>query len=121
MPDNFSKKRLRAYADDGALYTQTCKYKYSKTSEILVELMPPPSELPKSAKDSISQTNSATDVLRDEISLPKTDMDYIKQFRQTKQNTSWKTCFEAGKEEGFFSSYANSQSLKTAYFKHLNK
>lgn len=121
IPDTFSKKRLHAYTDDGVLYTQICNHKYSRTSEVLVESMPSPPELPESAKDSWSQVSFNTDMLRDEISLPKTDMNYVKQFIQAKDNTSWKMRFEAGREEGFFSSYANSQSVKTAYFKHLNK
>ncbi|KAG1445427.1 hypothetical protein G6F46_012195 [Rhizopus delemar] len=59
-PDTFSKKHLRAYADDDALYTQTCRYKYSRTSEVLVESMPPP-ELPESAKDSLSLASFNTE------------------------------------------------------------
>ncbi|PHZ13295.1 uncharacterized protein RHIMIDRAFT_306276 [Rhizopus microsporus ATCC 52813] len=45
MPDTLLKKRLRAYADDGVLYTDTCKCMYSGLSNTAVKPMPPPPEL----------------------------------------------------------------------------
>ncbi|RCH88251.1 hypothetical protein CU098_009168 [Rhizopus stolonifer] len=122
MPDTLLKKRLRAYADDGALYTQTCKYKYTtKRNKEFVESMPPPPELSDLAKSMMNESSSSIDILREEISIPKTDMEYVKQFKQNESRMDWKTCYEAGKSEGFFSSYSSSSSLKTAFYKTLSK
>ncbi|KAI8078309.1 hypothetical protein BDF21DRAFT_341187 [Thamnidium elegans] len=121
MPDTLLKKRLRAYADDGALYTQTCKYKYTKRNKGFVDSMPPPPELSDLAKSMMNESSSSIDILREEISVPKTDVEYIKQFKQNKSRMDWKTCYEAGKSEGFFSSYSSSSSLKTAFYKTLSK
>lgn len=121
MPDTLSKKRLRAYADDGALYTQTCKYKYTKRNEEFVESMPPPPELSDLAKSIMNESSSSIDILREEISVPKTDIEYVKQFKQNESRMDWKTCYEAGKSEGFFNSYSSSSSLKTAFYKKSSK
>jgi hypothetical protein len=121
MPDTLFKKRLRAYADVGALYTQTCKYKYAKINEEFVESMPPPPKLSDLAKSMMNESSSFTNIFREEISLPKTDMEYIKQFKQDESRMDWKTCYEVGKSEGFFSSYFSSLSLKTAFYKKLKK
>lgn len=87
------KKRLRAYADDGALYTQTCKYKYAKRNEEFVESMPSPLELSDLAQSMMNESSSFTDIFREEISLPKTDMEYVKQFNQDESRMDWKTCY----------------------------
>ncbi|KAI9258622.1 hypothetical protein EDC94DRAFT_521559 [Helicostylum pulchrum] len=121
MPDTLFKKRLRAYADDGALYTQTCKYKYTKRNKEFIESMPPPPELSDLAKSMMNESSSFIDIFREEISVPKTDVEYIKQFKQNESRMDWKTCYEAGKSEGFFSSYSSSPSLKTAFYKKLSK
>lgn len=49
MADTLLKKRLRAYADDGAVYTDTCKRMYSGLPNAAVESMPLPPELPQAA------------------------------------------------------------------------
>lgn len=121
MPDTLLKKRLRAYADDGALYTQTCKYKYTKRNKESVKSMPPPPELSDLAKSMTNESSSSIDILREEVSIPKTDVEYVKQFKQNKSRMDWKTCYEAGKSESFFSSYSSSSSLKTAFYKILSK
>lgn len=121
MPDTLLKKRLRTYADDGALYTQTCKYKYTKRDKEFVELMPPPPELSDSAKSMMNESSSSIDILREEIGVPKTDMEYVKQFKQNESKMDWKTCYDAGKSEGFFNPYSSSSSLKTAFYKKLSK
>ncbi|KAG1167559.1 hypothetical protein G6F46_000904 [Rhizopus delemar] len=84
MPDTLLKKRLRAYADDGALYTQTCKYKYTKRNKESVKSMPPPPELSDLAKSMTNESSSSIDILREEVSIPKTDVEYVKQFKQNK-------------------------------------
>jgi hypothetical protein len=56
-------------------------------------------------------------VLRSEVSVPTADMEYVQQYRQSMKEMDWKMCFEAGKLEGFFSSYSSSASLKTAFYK----
>jgi hypothetical protein len=118
MPDTLLKKRLRAYADDGALYTHTCKRMYSGRCDALVEPMPPPPELPESATQLLNQIASpTTDILRAEVGMPTTDMEYVQQYRQNTEVMDWKLCFETGKKEGFFGSYSNSASLKTAFYK----
>ncbi|RCI06964.1 hypothetical protein CU098_009266 [Rhizopus stolonifer] len=76
------KKRIRAYADDGALYKNTCKCLYSGRRDSIVEPMPQPLELSESATQLLNQTNvPTTDILRDEVSLPT-------QTRSTSSNTS---------------------------------
>ncbi|CEP09569.1 hypothetical protein [Parasitella parasitica] len=67
-------ERLRAYADDGALHTQTCKDKYTKRNEF-VQSMPPPPELSDLAKSMMNESSSSIDILREEHSVPKTDVE----------------------------------------------
>ncbi|KAI9364662.1 hypothetical protein BD770DRAFT_378707 [Pilaira anomala] len=105
MPDNLIKKRLRAYTGDGMLYTETCKRMYIRESDSLVEPMPPPPELSELAKSLVNQTSSNIDILRAEADLPKTDMEYVQQFKEIEEKMDWKKCFEEGKEAGFFNSY----------------
>lgn len=121
MPDTLLKKRLRAYTSDGLLYTETCKRMYIGESDSLVEPMPPPPELSELAKSLVNQSSSNIDILRAEADLPKTDMEYVQQFKESEEKMDWKKCFEGGKKEGFFSSYSNYSSLKTAYYKKSNK
>ncbi|KAI8091116.1 uncharacterized protein B0P05DRAFT_584234 [Gilbertella persicaria] len=117
------KKRLRAYADDGSLYTQICKYKCTKRNKEFVKSMPPPLELSDLAKSMMNESSFSIGILREEISVPKTDVEYVKQFKQNESRMDWKTCYEAGKSEGFSlvlipaASYSSSSSLKTAFYK----
>ncbi|KAI9476053.1 MAG: hypothetical protein EXX96DRAFT_609915 [Benjaminiella poitrasii] len=117
MPDTLLKKRLRAYASDGLLYTETCKRMCIRESDSLVESMPLPPELSELAKSLINESSSSIDILRAEADLPKTDMEYVQQFKESEEKMDWKKCFEGGKKEGFFSSYSSFASLKTAYYK----
>ncbi|CEG81463.1 hypothetical protein RMATCC62417_15667 [Rhizopus microsporus] len=118
MPDTLLKKRLRAYDDDGTLYTDTCKRMYSGLSNAAVEPMPPPPELSQAAIQLLKQaTSPVIDALRPEVAPPTADMKYVQQHKQSMKEMDWKMCFEAGKQEGFFSSYSSSASLKTAFYK----
>ncbi|KAI9020017.1 hypothetical protein CLU79DRAFT_704465, partial [Phycomyces nitens] len=120
MPDSLLKKRALAYADDGVLYTETCKRKYFKKSSPCVSPMPAPLELPEAT---IKQMNvNATgcenkDDILPESSIPKNDMDYALQFKKSVETMNWKECFETGKKDGYFSNYATPASLKRAFFK----
>ncbi|KAI8389468.1 hypothetical protein BD560DRAFT_481002 [Blakeslea trispora] len=105
MPNTLLKKRLRAYTSDGLLYTETCKRMYIRESD---------SHL---AKNLVNESGSNIDILSAEADLPKTDMEYIEQFKESEERMNWKKCFEEGKTEGFFSLYSNFSSLKTAYYK----
>lgn len=64
--------------------------------------MPPPPELSYLAKSMMNESSSFIDILGEEISVPKTYLEYVKQFKQNKSRMDWKTCYEAGKSEGFF-------------------
>ncbi|KAI8878536.1 hypothetical protein K501DRAFT_297583 [Backusella circina FSU 941] len=78
--------------NDGLLYTETCKHS-------LVEPMPPPPELSELAKSLMNQSSSNIDILRAEADLPKTDMEYVQQFKESEEKLDWKKCFEGGKKE----------------------
>ncbi|KAI9476051.1 MAG: hypothetical protein EXX96DRAFT_620525 [Benjaminiella poitrasii] len=99
MPDTLLKKRLRAYASDGLLYTETCKRMCIRESDSLVESMPLPPELSELAKSLINESSSSIDILRAEADLPKTDMEYVQQFKESEEKMDWKKCFEGGKKE----------------------
>ncbi|CAO0800383.1 unnamed protein product [Mucor circinelloides] len=85
MPDTLLKKRLRAYTGDGLLYTATCKRIYIRESDSLVEPMPPPPELSEVAKSLVNESSSSIDILRAEADLPKTDMEYVQQFKESEE------------------------------------
>lgn len=78
MPNSLLKKRAISYADDGILYTETCKRKYFKKSSPCVSPMPAPLELPEAIPQQINATENdheSTDDLFYENNIPKNDMD----------------------------------------------
>ncbi|KAG2230946.1 hypothetical protein INT48_001462 [Thamnidium elegans] len=105
MPETILKKRLRAYADGGGIYTQTHKQMYRRSSDVSVEPMPPPPELSELAENcTMDQINTSIGILHSEITAT-TDMEYVHLFQQTAegtQKTDWNLCFESGILEGFF-------------------
>lgn len=101
MPETVLTKRIRSYADGGAAYSESCKRMYINNSDVLVEPMPPPPKLAESAKNLLIPTSISLDILRDEGSTPKTDMEYVQQYKGSEEKMDWKSCFEARKQEGF--------------------
>ncbi|MBM6388054.1 MAG: hypothetical protein JSY10_29590 [Paenibacillus sp.] len=97
MPETILKKRLRAYADGGGIYTQTHKQMYRRSSDVSVEPMPPPPELSELAENcTMDQINTSIGILHSEITAT-TDMEYVHLFQQTAegtQKTDWNLCFE---------------------------
>ncbi|KAI9024334.1 hypothetical protein CLU79DRAFT_746650 [Phycomyces nitens] len=63
-------KRLRSYANDGALYTQSCKHVYTRKSDVLIKPMPPLPNQSDSSENLVDQTNSSIDILCVEIPVP---------------------------------------------------
>lgn len=120
MPDSFLKKRALAYADDEILYTSTCKRRYFEKGSPCVSPMPAPLELPEGTLHQINGTeithNNTDDILPDTC-IPKSDMDYALQFKQSVEIMIWKECYENGKKDGYFSIYATRASLKRAFYK----
>ncbi|KAI7884496.1 uncharacterized protein EV154DRAFT_402450, partial [Mucor mucedo] len=81
---------------------ETCKRMYIRESDSLVEPMPPPPVLSELARSSlVNESSSSVDILRAEADLPKTDMEYVQQFKEGEERMDWKKCFEEGKGEGF--------------------
>ncbi|KAI9007861.1 hypothetical protein CLU79DRAFT_777650 [Phycomyces nitens] len=78
-------ERLRAYADGGTLYTQSCKHVYTRKSDVLIKPMPSLPNQSDSSENLVDQTSSSIDRLRAEIPVPKTDTEYIHQFKQSKK------------------------------------
>ncbi|KAG2209295.1 hypothetical protein INT45_013101 [Circinella minor] len=78
--------------------------------------MPLPPKLLELAKSLVNQSSSNIDILRREADLPKTDMEYVQQFKESEELMDWEKCFEQGNKDGFFNSYSNHSSLKTAYY-----
>lgn len=115
MPDSFLKKRALAYADDEILYTSTCKRRYFEKGSPCVSPMPAPLELPEGTLHQINGTeithNNTDDILPDTC-IPKSDMDYALQFKQSVEIMIWKEFYENGKKDGYFSIYATPASLK---------
>lgn len=64
--------------------------------------MPPQPELSDLFKSVMNESSSFIDILREEINVPKTDVEYVKRFKQNESRMDWKTCYEAGKSKGFF-------------------
>lgn len=90
---------------------------YIGESDSLVEPMPSPPELSELAKSLVNQSSSNIDILCAEADLPKTDMEYVQQFKESEEKMLWRR-----KKRGFFFiSYSNYSSLKTAYYKKSNK
>lgn len=119
MPDNLVKKRALAYTDDGILYTNTCKRRYFKKTSPCVSPMPAPLELPEAAIQQINTTeinHSSTDLLPG-INVPKNDMDYALQFKNSTVPMNWQECYDSGKKDRYFSAYASATSLKRAFYK----
>ncbi|CAO3646461.1 unnamed protein product [Mucor hiemalis] len=61
--------------------------------------MPPPPELSELAKSLINESSSSIDILRAEADLPKTDMEYAQQFKESEEKMDWKKCYEEGNQE----------------------
>lgn len=104
MPNSLLKKRAISYADDGILYTETCKRKYFKKSSPCVSPMPAPLELPEAILQQINAT---------ENNIPKNDMDYAFQYKNSVEVMDWKEC----KRDGYFKNYSTPASLKRAFYK----
>jgi hypothetical protein len=52
--------------------------------------------------ESTSFNNSSIDdILRAEFDIPKSDMEYVCQYKQSVNTMEWKKCYETGKNEGF--------------------
>jgi hypothetical protein len=64
MPETVLTKRLRAYTDDDAAYTESCKRMYINNSDVLVEPMPPPPKLAESAKNLMTPTSAKKIMIR---------------------------------------------------------
>lgn len=125
MPDGLLKKRALSYAEDGCLYTDTCKRKYIKKDLSCTSPMPAPLDLPEAGLNLIREfeansnnnNNNNNDDILPELDIPKSDMDYVLQFKRSSKPMNWKECYEVGKRNGYFSVYTSSASLKRAYFK----
>ncbi|KAL4208205.1 hypothetical protein AB4K20DRAFT_1979325 [Rhizopus microsporus] len=63
----------------------TCKRMYIGESDSLVEPMPSPPELSELAKSLVNQSSSNIDILCAEADLPKTDMEYVQQFKESEE------------------------------------
>ncbi|KAI8064057.1 hypothetical protein BDF21DRAFT_402599 [Thamnidium elegans] len=103
MPDSLLKKRALAYADDGNLYKSTSHL-----------------ELPEATLQQINETeikHNNTDDILSETGIPKNDMDYALQFKQSVEVMNWKDCYENEKKDGYFSIYASPASLKRSFYK----
>ncbi|KAG2202474.1 hypothetical protein INT47_013090 [Mucor saturninus] len=73
MPESQTVKRVRAYADDGVLYTEACKTKYARRAVDSKDSMPPAPELSNSARTMMPERSSNADIFREGgDSLPKT-------------------------------------------------
>ncbi|KAI9364644.1 hypothetical protein BD770DRAFT_406665 [Pilaira anomala] len=106
MPDCLLKKRALAYADNGILYTNTCAP--------CVSPMPTPLELPEATLQQIGETgisHNNTDDILPETSIPKNDIDYALQSKQSVEIMNWKECHENGKKDGYFSTYATPATI----------
>lgn len=101
MPENRSTKRLHACTGDGLLYTETCKRTYTRQSDTLIKPVPPSPELSPLAQNLMNQSGPSIDILRAETDVPKTDIEYIQQFKDSENKMDCKECFE-GKRRGFF-------------------
>ncbi|RCH92687.1 hypothetical protein CU098_004104, partial [Rhizopus stolonifer] len=98
MPDGLLKKRALSYAEDGCLYTNTCKRKYMKKDLPCTSPMPAPLDLPEAALKLIN--------------IPKSDMDYALQFKKSSKPVNWKEGYEAGKRDGYFSQAVQAVPIK---------
>lgn len=120
MPNSLLKKRAISYTEDGILYTETCKRKYFKKSSPCVSPKPAPLELPEGTLQQINVTENnheSTNDLFPGNSIPKNDMDYALQFKNSVEIMEWKEYFENGKIDGYFKNYTTPASLKRAFYK----
>ncbi|KAG2199516.1 hypothetical protein INT47_009970 [Mucor saturninus] len=119
MPEGLLQKRALSYAEDGFLYTDTYKRKYIKKDSSCASPMPAPLDLPEAGLNLIREVeannNNNNDILS-EPDIPKSDMDYVLQFKKSSKPMNWKECYEVGKRDGYFNVYTSSASLKRAYF-----
>ncbi|KAG2226923.1 hypothetical protein INT45_010202 [Circinella minor] len=51
-------------------------------------------ELSELAKSLVNQSSPNIDILPAEADLPKTDMEYVQQFKESEDKMNWKKCFE---------------------------
>ncbi|KAI7865307.1 uncharacterized protein EV154DRAFT_546544 [Mucor mucedo] len=119
MPEGLLQKRALSYAEDGCLYTDTCKRKYSKKDLSCTSPMPAPLDLPEAGLNLIHEfeANNNNDAILPELDIPKSDMDYVIQFKRSSKPMNWKECYEVGKRDGFFTVYTSPASLKRAHYK----
>lgn len=64
---------------------ETYKRMYTRQSDTLIEPMPSPPELSELVKSFVNQSSSNIDILRAEADLPKTDMEYVQQFKESEE------------------------------------
>jgi len=84
---------LKKHADDGILYTSTCKRKYSKKSSPCISPMPAPLELPEARLRQINKAeinHSNTDSILLKTNIPKNDINYALQFKQSLESMNSK-------------------------------
>ncbi|KAI8374184.1 uncharacterized protein BYT42DRAFT_646209 [Radiomyces spectabilis] len=82
VPERILQERILAYADDGFLYTSACKRKHSERNSPSTSPMPAspdlsvsPSRLNNNATSFKDSSNG--EILRSDIDIPKTDMEYV--------------------------------------------
>lgn len=82
--------------------------------------MPEPLELPEATLQQANKTGinyDNTDDILAENSLPKTDMDYAFQIKQSVNSMNWKGYNNNGKKDGYFSIYTSPASLNRVFYK----
>ncbi|KAG2199499.1 hypothetical protein INT47_009953 [Mucor saturninus] len=82
--------------------------------------MPAPLDLPEAGLNLICEFeangNNNNDNILSELDIPKSDMDYVLQFKRSSKPMNWKECYEVGKRDKYFNVYTSSASLKRAHF-----
>ncbi|KAI7881389.1 hypothetical protein K492DRAFT_161632 [Lichtheimia hyalospora FSU 10163] len=109
--------RIKAYAADGALYSESCIRKYQGPTSPSSS-MPAPPDLP----ENVTPTRSSQTVDRSRT-IPaeprKGDMDVVVEFidkrKRLNKRMDWLQCYREGRAKGYFTKYKNHQSLKASF------
>ncbi|CAO3625813.1 unnamed protein product [Mucor hiemalis] len=129
MPNGLLKKSVLSYAEDVCLYVEavyTRERKFIEKDLSCTSPMPAPLNLPEAGLnlirefDANSNSNSNynyNDDILPELDIPKSDMDYVLQFKRSPKSINWKEFYEVGKRDGYFSGYNSPASLRRAYFR----
>ncbi|CAO3651264.1 unnamed protein product [Cunninghamella blakesleeana] len=111
------KKRVKLYAKDGLLYSETCIKKYSQQSSL--STISEPLEIPPSVVPSTSTNTSPNPLLFIDSKNKKSDIEwtgnFIEGYKLLKKRMNWRKCFDMGRESGYFKTCANHLSLKSTY------